>query len=60
MKLTRAVRPFGQPSHWIVMVSSSAIVGSIASLTKKRTFMLPGGNIATTGRPAGTSSPTRK
>ena len=39
------------------MVSSSAIFGSIASGTKKRTFMLPGGNIATTGRPAGTSSP---
>ena len=60
MKLIRAGMFSAQPSQRIITASPSAIFGSTASGTKKRTLMLPGGSSDTTGRPAGTTSPGRK
>jgi hypothetical protein len=51
--------PGSQPSHLTVTASPKLSEGSVASLTKNRTFRLPGGNSATMGLPAGTNSPAR-
>ena len=58
MKLILAVMPGAQPSQPTVTGSPILSLGKVASLTKNRTLRLPGGNSATIGLPAGTSSPT--
>ena len=59
MKLTLAVMSLAQPSQETATVSPILMRGSIACGAKKRSFRLPGGSSAITGRPGGTVSPGR-